>query len=77
MGFPRQGYWSGLPCHLPGDLPNPGIEAVSPELQVDSLPLSYQGSPEVRVLGTYYFFGGGGFCQNKDIKVPFKIQLHT
>ena len=26
MGFSRQGYWSGVPFPLPGDLPNPGIE---------------------------------------------------
>ena len=26
MGLSRQEYWSGLPCHSPGDLPNPGIE---------------------------------------------------
>ena len=26
MGFSRQDYWSGLPCPLPGDLPDPGIE---------------------------------------------------
>ena len=35
MGFSRQGYWSGLPCPPPGDLPNPGIELaslMSPEL---------------------------------------------
>ena len=25
MGFPRQEYWSGLPFHTPGDLPDPGI----------------------------------------------------
>ena len=37
MGFSRQGYWSGLPCPPPGDLPNPGIEPRSPALQVDSL----------------------------------------
>ena len=29
MGFSRQGYWSGLPCPPPGDLPNPGIEPSS------------------------------------------------
>ena len=29
MGFSRQGYWSGLPCSPPGDLPNPGIEPTS------------------------------------------------
>ena len=22
MGFPRQEYWSGLPCPPPGDIPN-------------------------------------------------------
>ena len=32
MGFPRQEYWSGLSCPLPGDLRNPGIEPVSPAL---------------------------------------------
>ena len=29
MVFSRQEYWSGLPCHPPGDLPNPGIEPTS------------------------------------------------
>ena len=29
MGFPRQEYWSGLPCPPPRDLPNPGIEPMS------------------------------------------------
>ena len=29
MGFPRQEYWSGLPCSPPGDLPDPEIELVS------------------------------------------------
>ena len=32
MEFPRQEYWSGLPVPSPGDLPNPGIETVSPAL---------------------------------------------
>ena len=48
MGFPRQEYWSGLPCPPARDLPDPGIEPValaSPALQADSLPLSHQGSP--------------------------------
>ena len=38
MGFSRQGYWSGLPCPPPRDLPDPGIETgspASPELQTD------------------------------------------
>ena len=29
MGFPRQEYWSGLPCPPPGDLPDPGIKPTS------------------------------------------------
>ena len=29
MGFSRQECWSGLPCLLPGDLPDPGIEPAS------------------------------------------------
>ena len=29
MGFSSQEYWSGLPCPLLGDLPNPGIQPVS------------------------------------------------
>ena len=32
MGFPRQEYWSGLPFPSPGDLPDPGIDPVSPAL---------------------------------------------
>ena len=30
MEFLRQGYWSQLPFPPPGDLPNPGIESLSP-----------------------------------------------
>ena len=29
MGFSRHGYWSGLPCPPPGDLPDPGIKPIS------------------------------------------------
>ena len=32
MGFSRQEYWSVLPFPSPGDLPNPGIEPMSPAL---------------------------------------------
>ena len=45
VGFSRQDYWSGLPFPPPGDLPDPGIEPVSPAFlhqQVASLPLSHQ-----------------------------------
>ena len=46
MGFSRQEYWSQLPFPSPGDLPDPGIEPVSPTLKADSLPLSHWGSPK-------------------------------
>ena len=29
MKFPRQEYWSGLPCPPPGNLPHPGTEHIS------------------------------------------------
>ena len=32
MGFPRQEYWNELPFPSPGDLPDLGIEPVSPAL---------------------------------------------
>ena len=38
MGFSRQEYWSGLPCHPPEDLLYPEIEPRSSALQVASLP---------------------------------------
>ena len=48
MGFLRQEYPSGLPFPCPGALLHPGIEPVASSmslaLQVDSLPLSHQGS---------------------------------
>ena len=42
IGFPRQEYWSGLPCPPLGDYPYPGIKPVSltsPALAGGSLPL--------------------------------------
>ena len=36
MVLSRQEYWSRLPFPSPGDLPDPGIEPVSPALQEDS-----------------------------------------
>ena len=45
MGFPRQEHWNGLPFPILEDLPDPGIEPVSPALQVNSLALNHLGSP--------------------------------
>ena len=36
MGFLSQEYWSVLPFPSPGDLPDPGIEPLSPALQINS-----------------------------------------
>ena len=37
MGFSRQEYWSGLPFHPPGGLPDPQIKPRTPALQASSL----------------------------------------
>ena len=42
-GISQARIWSGLPFPSPKDLPNPGIEPRSPELQADSLPTELQG----------------------------------
>ena len=57
MGFSKQEYWSGLPFHFLGDLPDPGIKSVSPvtpSLQVDSLPMSHWGSPSISTSSKKY-----------------------
>ena len=48
MGFSRQEYWTGLSCPPQGDLPNPGIEPMSPALQANSLPTDPPGKPKTR-----------------------------
>ena len=44
-GINKQEHWSGLPCPLPGDLPDPGIKPVSPAFQPASLLLMSPGKP--------------------------------
>ena len=39
MGFPGEENWSGLLFPPPGDLPDPGIGAVSLALKEDCIPL--------------------------------------
>ena len=50
MGFPRGEEWSGLSVPS-GDLPDPGMEPVSPALQANYLPLSHQGKPILQIKG--------------------------
>ena len=45
MGFPRQGYWSGLPLPSPGDLPDPGTEPTSSALAGRFFTLESSGKP--------------------------------
>ena len=54
MGFSRQEYWSELPCHPPGDLPNPGIKPWSPALQADTLPSEPPGKPRKTGVGCHF-----------------------
>ena len=42
MGCSRQEYWIGLPFPSLQDLPNKGIEPVSPALHADSDQLNYE-----------------------------------
>ena len=47
MGFPRQGYGSGLPFPPPGDLPDLGIEHASPALAGRFFTTEASGKPRV------------------------------
>ena len=47
MGFSRQEYWSGLPFLSPGDLPDPGMEPMSPAFQADPLTSELPGKPHI------------------------------
>ena len=63
-GFSRQEYWSGLLFPLPGDLSNPGIEPISPVLQVDSLPTEYCGSQGMTEISTTVGLPNQGRCES-------------
>ena len=45
IGFPRQEYWSGLPFPSPEDLPDPGMEPVSPAFPGGFFPAKTPGKP--------------------------------
>ena len=55
-GILRQEHWSGLPCPPPADLPDPGIEPispVSPASQAGSLPTESSGKPPTSSNSTF------------------------
>ena len=63
MESSRQIYWSGLPCPPPGDLPDPGIEPMSPvapTLKADSLPLSHWRSPRSTGISNQFLDAASG-----------------
>ena len=45
MGFPRQEYWNGWPFPSPGDLPEPGVELMSPALAGKFFTIEPPGKP--------------------------------
>jgi len=50
IGFPKQEFWSGLPFSSLGDLPDLGMEATSPALQV----VSYTAGGLPTLAGRFY-----------------------
>ena len=58
MGFPRQEYWSRLPFPPPNDLPNPGVNPVSPAssaLAGRFFTTEPPGKPQIRIVGHFYY----------------------
>ena len=63
MGFPRQEYWSGQPFPSPRDLPDPGIEPMSPAQRADSLLF------QLLVVNKKLYFYSNGFSMKQNAKV--------
>ena len=56
----RQEYWSGFPCHSPGDLPNPGIKPrsfMSPAFASEFLTTSATQETQTSVYGILTVIG--------------------
>ena len=77
MGFSWQGYWSGLPCPSPGDLPNPGIEPGSPTLLADALPSEPPGKSLTRndKTASYLISQHHSFSQFSSVRSFSHVQL--
>ena len=50
LGFPRQEYYSRLPCSSPGNLPESGIEPTSPALAGRFFIIEPPGKPQLILL---------------------------
>ena len=58
MEFSRSEHWSEQLFPSPGDLPNPGIEPMSPALKADSLPAELQEKPKNTRVGSLSLLQG-------------------
>ena len=79
MGFSRQEYWSGLPFPPPGDLPEPGIEPMSPTSptqQGDSSLLSHWSSTATSFVKLFKDFHSNGEREILHLKSPQITQRH-
>ena len=68
MQFSRQEHWSRLPCPPSRDLPDPGIEPMSPALQVDSLQLSHQEAQNYHSIKQSYHWRFTKENENSNLK---------
>ena len=74
MRFSRPEQWNGLPFPPPVDLPNAGIELmspVSPALQEDSLPAEPSGKPYYARYTYVFLFGTHQRCV-KDVIIYYR-----
>ena len=71
MKFSRQEYWNGLPFPSPGDVPDPGIEPVSPGLAGRFFTIEPSGKPGHRVT-SYYYYGSLYICSSSHAQAAHK-----
>ena len=69
MGFSRQEYWSGLPFPSPGDLPDPGIEPMSPALAGGFFTTEPLGKP-IKAAEAHYFKNKANFIVRGPVAFP-------
>ena len=73
MGFPKQEYWSGLPCPSLGNLPGPGIEPMSSASAGSFFTTETQGKPYAEV--PFYQIPQTQHRQQQLKTIEFKRQL--
>ena len=74
MGFPRQEYWRGVPFPSPGDLPNPGIEPMSPVSPALASGF-FTTDPRYLFLGRKAMTNLDSILKSRDITLPTKVRL--